>query len=244
MQPRVSGAVSDIKAAKVLALLGDSITTDHISPAGNISKKSPAASFLGGKNVKPEDFNSYGARRGNHDVMMRGTFANIRIKNEMLGGKEGGNTLYKGDELSIYDAAMKYKADGTSLVVVAGKEYGTGSSRDWAAKGTLLLGVKAVIAESFERIHRSNLVGMGVLPLLFKDGQTRQSLGLKGDEVIDIDGISSGIKPKMDVKATFTKLDGSKVTATLLCRIDTVDEVGYYQNGGILQKVMRDLMVA
>ena len=244
MMPKASGKLSDIKGAKMLALLGDSITTDHISPAGNISKKSPAAAFLNGKNVKPEDFNSYGARRGNHDVMMRGTFANIRIKNEMLGGKEGGNTLFNGEEMSIYDAAIKYKAAGTPLVVVAGKEYGTGSSRDWAAKGTLLLGVKTVIAESFERIHRSNLVGMGVLPLVFKEGQTRQSLGLTGDETIDLEGISSGIKPHMDVKATFTKPDGKKITATLLCRIDTVDEVGYYQNGGILQKVMRDLMVA
>ena len=244
MQSKASGKLSDIKGAKMLALLGDSITTDHISPAGNISKKSPAAAFLGGKDVKPEDFNSYGARRGNHDVMMRGTFANIRIKNEMLGGKEGGNTLFNGEEMSIYDAAIKYKAAGTPLVVVAGKEYGTGSSRDWAAKGTLLLGVKAVIAESFERIHRSNLVGMGVLPLVFKDGQTRQSLGLTGNETIDLEGISGGIKPHMDVKATFAKPDGTKITATLLCRIDTVDEVGYYQNGGILQKVMRDLMVA
>ena len=244
MMPKASGKLSDIKGAKLLALLGDSITTDHISPAGNISKKSPAASFLNGKNVKPEDFNSYGARRGNHDVMMRGTFANIRIKNEMLGGVEGGLTLYKGEQMSIYDAAIKYKAEGTPLVVVAGKEYGTGSSRDWAAKGTLLLGVKAVIAESFERIHRSNLVGMGVLPLVFKNGETRQSLGLTGDEVVDLEGISGGIKPRMDVKATFTKPDGTKITTTLLCRIDTVDEVGYYQNGGILQKVMRDLMVA
>ena len=176
--------------------------------------------------------------------MMRGTFANIRIKNEMLGGVEGGLTLYKGEQMSIYDAAIKYKAEGTPLVVVAGKEYGTGSSRDWAAKGTLLLGVKAVIAESFERIHRSNLVGMGVLPLVFKNGETRQSLGLTGDEVVDLEGISGGIKPRMDVKATFTKPDGTKITTTLLCRIDTVDEVGYYQNGGILQKVMRDLMVA
>ena len=244
MQQKASGATSDIRNARIMALLGDSITTDHISPAGNISKKSPAASFLSTNSVKPEDFNSYGARRGNHDVMMRGTFANIRIKNEMLGGVEGGLTLYKGEQMSIYDAAMKYKSEGTPLVVVAGKEYGTGSSRDWAAKGTLLLGVKAVIAESFERIHRSNLVGMGVLPLVFKDGQNRQTLGLKGDETIDLEGISGGIKPRMDVKATITRADGTKEIVTLLCRIDTIDEVGYYQNGGILQKVMRDLMVA
>ncbi len=180
--------------------------------------------------------------RGSHDVMMRGTFANTRIKNEMLGGKEGGFTLYKGEEMAIYDAAMKYKAEGTSLVIFAGKEYGTGSSRDWAAKGTFLLGVKAVIAESFERIHRSNLVGMGILPLVFTNGETRQSLGLKGDEQVDIDGVSSGLAPRKELQATITRADGSVVKTTFLCRIDTADELEYYRHGGILQYVMRQIM--
>ena len=191
------GTIADIHGARVLGLFGDSITTDHISPAGNIKKDSPAGRFLQARGVQPADFNSYGSRRGNDDVMVRGTFANIRIKNLMFGGEEGGNTLYfdhagTGEKLAIYDAAMKYKADGVPLVVFAGKEYGTGSSRDWAAKGTNLLGVKAVIAESFERIHRSNLVGMGVLPLQFMDGENAQTLGLTGSEIIDIVGLDDG----------------------------------------------------
>jgi aconitate hydratase len=243
MQPKVAeGTLKDVKQARVLAILGDSITTDHISPAGNISKTSPAAKYLTDHKVVAADFNSYGARRGSHDVMMRGTFANTRIKNEMLGGKEGGFTLYNGQEMSIYDAAMKYKADGTPLVIFAGKEYGTGSSRDWAAKGTFLLGVKAVIAESFERIHRSNLVGMGVLPLMFTGGQTRQTLGLKGDETIDITGIASAMSPQKELTATITKADGYQQHIQLLCRIDTADELEYYRHGGILQYVMRQIM--
>lgn len=239
-------AVKDIAGARILAILGDSITTDHISPAGNISKTSPAAKYLSSNGVEARDFNSYGARRGSHDVMMRGTFANVRIKNEMLDGVEGGFTKHipSGEQLSIYDAAMKYKAEKTPLVIFAGKEYGTGSSRDWAAKGTFLLGVKAVIAESFERIHRSNLVGMGVLPLLFTGGQTRQSLKLKGDETISISGIGDALSPRKELKATITRADGSSETITLLCRIDTADELEYYRNGGILQYVMRQIVTA
>lgn len=240
-----AGDVSDIKGARVLALLGDSITTDHISPAGSIAKQSPAADYLRVHKVPENDFNSYGSRRGNHEVMMRGTFANIRLRNEMAPGTEGGWTTYipTGEVTSIFDASMKYQDAGTPLVVVGGKEYGTGSSRDWAAKGTRLLGVKAVITESFERIHRSNLVGMGVLPLNFKAGMTRQSLKLDGSEVFDIEGIGgSQLKPKMDVKCTITRKDGSKETITLLCRLDTLDEVDYYQNGGILHNVLRNMM--
>ena len=240
----VAGSVSDIKGARLLALLGDSITTDHISPAGSIAKDTPAAKYLLENGVKREDFNSYGARRGNHEVMMRGTFANIRLRNELAPGTEGGWTKYMpdGEQMSIYDAAMKYKSKGVPLVVVAGKEYGTGSSRDWAAKGTVLLGVKAVITESFERIHRSNLVGMGVLPLVFKDGVTRQSLGLDGSEMFDITGLSGGLKPKMDVSCTVRRADGSTEQITLLCRLDTEDEVDYYVNGGILHYTIRNLM--
>lgn len=193
--------------------------------------------------VAPADFNSYGARRGHHEVMMRGTFANIRIKNELVPGTEGGVTKYAptGEVMPIYDAAMKYKADGTPLVVIAGKEYGTGSSRDWAAKGTNLLGVKAVVAESFERIHRSNLVGMGVLPLQFKGGQTRADLKITGSETFDITGVAEGISPRMDVTLTITRADGSKDSYTLLCRIDTLDEVEYFKNGGILPYVLRGI---
>jgi len=237
-------ATHDVIGARVLALFGDSITTDHISPAGNIAKNSPAAKYLAENGVAPADYNSYGARRGGHDVMMRGTFANIRIKNEMLGGEEGGNTLYNGEKVSIYDAAMKYKAEGTPLVVFAGKEYGTGSSRDWAAKGTKLLGIEAVISESFERIHRSNLVGMGILPLTFVDGTTRNSLGLKGDETISITGLKDGIKPRMTVTLEITRKDGKKQTAPLLCRIDTLDELAYYKNGGILHYTIKNLLKA
>ncbi len=237
--------VSDIKGARVLALLGDSITTDHISPAGNIKKSSPAGEYLMEHQVLQKDFNSYGARRGNDDVMVRGTFANIRIKNEMLGGAEGGNTKHYpgGQEMPIYDAAMKYKAENVPLVVIAGQEYGTGSSRDWAAKGTMLLGVKAVVAESFERIHRSNLVGMGVLPLLFKEGVTRKSLKLQGDETIDIVGLDK-LSPRMDITMVITRADGSKTEVELLCRVDTADEVEYYKNGGILQYVLRGMAKA
>ncbi|MDE1152919.1 MAG: aconitate hydratase AcnA [Micavibrio sp.] len=239
-------AVKDIKGAYALAVFGDSITTDHISPAGSIKKDSPAGTYLVSYQVRPVDFNSYGARRGNHEIMMRGTFANIRIKNEMLGGKEGGMTRYipTGEEMPIYDAAMKYVAAQTPLIIVAGKEYGTGSSRDWAAKGTKLLGVKAVIAESFERIHRSNLVGMGVLPLQFKDGMTRASLGLRGDEKFDVGGIEAGLKPRMDVAVTITHADGRKQDIKVLCRIDTLDEIEYFKNGGILQYVLRGMAKA
>jgi aconitate hydratase len=232
-----------IRGAKCLALFGDSITTDHISPAGNIKKESPAGKFLIEHGVEPKDFNSYGARRGNHEVMMRGTFANIRIKNEMLGNVEGGYTHYlpTGEQMSIYNAAMKYIADGTPLIVVAGKEYGTGSSRDWAAKGTRLLGVKVVLAESFERIHRSNLVGMGVLPLVFKDGQSRKTLNLTGEESFDILGLENGIKPRQDVTVRITRIDGKVDEIKALCRIDTQNEVYYFNNGGILHYVLRSL---
>jgi aconitate hydratase len=240
MGPEAPGS-ADIKGARMLALLGDSITTDHISPAGAIAKESPAGDYLLSYQIQPKDFNSYGSRRGNHEVMMRGTFANIRLRNEMAPGTEGGWTTFQpsGERMTIYDAAMQYQAEGTPLVVVAGKEYGTGSSRDWAAKGTILLGVKAVIAESFERIHRSNLIGMGVVPLVFKDGATRKTLKLDGSEVWDIAGLGAGIKPRMDVKATVRRTDGSSEQVTLMCRIDTADEVDYYKNGGILHYVLR-----
>lgn len=237
-------ATSNITSARVLALLGDSVTTDHISPAGSIKADSPAGTYLHDHDVKIKDFNSYGSRRGNHEVMMRGTFANIRIRNEMVPGVEGGFTKYvpTEEQMSIYDAAMKYKADNTATVVIAGKEYGTGSSRDWAAKGPNLQGVKAVMAESFERIHRSNLIGMGILPLEFKDGMNRKSLEFTGEEVIDITGIDQGITPKMDVDVTITRKDGSKQSITLLCRIDTANEAAYYTNGGILQYVLRNML--
>ncbi|WP_440466553.1 aconitate hydratase AcnA [Pseudomonas sp. YH-1] len=236
--------VEDINGASILAVLGDSVTTDHISPAGNIKKDSPAGRYLSEHGVAYADFNSYGSRRGNHEVMMRGTFANIRIKNEMLGGEEGGNTLYvpTGDKLAIYDAAMRYQQDDTPLVIVAGKEYGTGSSRDWAAKGTNLLGVKAVIAESFERIHRSNLVGMGVLPLQFKDGQDRKALKLTGKEVLSISGLSGELKPHMNLKVSVKREDGSQDSFEVLCRIDTQNEVEYFKAGGILHYVLRSLI--
>ncbi len=232
--------VSDIIEAKPLAILGDSITTDHISPAGNIKADSPAGKWLMEHQVSKSDFNSYGARRGHHEVMMRGTFANIRIKNEMVPGIEGGMSSYNGEVMPIYDAAMRHKADGSALVVVAGKEYGTGSSRDWAAKGTNLLGVRAVIVESFERIHRSNLVGMGVLPLQFQNGDTRTSLGLTGDDSFTITGVAA-IKPRQEVDVLVTRKDGSNFTFTALCRIDTANEVEYFMNGGILHYVLRKL---
>ncbi len=235
--------VKDINGAYALAILADSVTTDHISPAGSIKKDSPAGKYLVGHAVTPADFNSYGARRGNHEIMMRGTFANIRIKNEMAPGTEGGVTTYipSGEVMPIYDASMKYQKDGVPLIVVAGKEYGTGSSRDWAAKGTTLLGVRAVIAESFERIHRSNLVGMGVLPLQFKDGMTRQTLKLDGTEKFDIAGIEKGLKPRQDITVTIHRANGKTEQITALCRIDTLDEIEYYKNGGILHYVLRSL---
>ncbi|HEX7872013.1 MAG TPA: aconitate hydratase AcnA [Sphingobium sp.] len=232
--------VTDIIDAKLMAIFGDSITTDHISPAGNIKASSPAGIYLQEHQVAAADFNSYGARRGHHEVMMRGTFANIRIKNQMLDGVEGGMTKYNGEVMPIYDAAMKYKADGTPLVVVAGKEYGTGSSRDWAAKGTNLLGVRVVITESFERIHRSNLVGMGVLPLQFHEGQGRESLGLTGDESFTITGVAD-LKPRQQVEVKATRADGSTFTFEALCRIDTLNELEYFLNGGILPYVLRKL---
>ncbi|MCF0014010.1 aconitate hydratase AcnA [Pseudomonas stutzeri] len=235
---------ADVDNARVLAVFGDSITTDHISPAGNIKASSPAGLYLQSLGVAPEDFNSYGSRRGNHEVMMRGTFANIRIKNEMLGGEEGGNTLYQpsGEKLSIYDAAMRYQAEGVPLVVIAGKEYGTGSSRDWAAKGTNLLGVKAVIAESFERIHRSNLIGMGVLALQFVGEQTRQSLGLNGTEKLSIRGLGADIKPRQLLTVDVERQDGSRDSFQVLSRIDTLNEVQYFKAGGILHYVLRQLI--
>ncbi len=232
--------VSDIVNARPLAILGDSITTDHISPAGSIKADSPAGKWLMEHQVSKADFNSYGARRGHHDVMMRGTFANIRIKNEMVPGIEGGMSRYGSEVMPIYDAAMRHKADGTPLVVIAGKEYGTGSSRDWAAKGTNLLGVRAVIVESFERIHRSNLVGMGVLPLQFLDGQSRETLGLTGDDQFTITGVAD-LKPRQTVTVNVTRADGSTFAFDTLCRIDTANEVEYYMNGGILHYVLRKL---
>ncbi len=237
--------IGNINDARILALLGDSVTTDHISPAGNIKASSPAGRYLQEKGVQAQDFNSYGSRRGNHEVMMRGTFANIRIRNEMLGGEEGGNTVHvpSGEKLAIYDAAMRYQQEGTPLVVIAGKEYGTGSSRDWAAKGTNLLGVKAVLAESFERIHRSNLVGMGVLPLQFKNGQDRKSLGLTGKETLSIGGLDNvEIKPLMHLPLTLTREDGKQEQFEVLCRIDTLNEVEYFRAGGILHYVLRQLI--
>ena len=238
MQPN---AVSDIRNARALAVLGDSVTTDHISPAGDISKSSPAAKYLMSLGVKPVDFNSYGARRGNHEVMMRGTFANIRLRNLLARGTEGGVTVHvpSGAHMSIYDAAMKYKEEGTSLVVLAGKEYGTGSSRDWAAKGTMLLGVKAVIAESFERIHRSNLIGMGVLPLQFKDGENTQSLGLTGQETFEVIGLNGGAAKVVTVVAT--PASGAPIKFEVRVRIDTPKEREYYRHGGILHYVLRQL---
>ena len=237
-------AMRNIFGARVLALVGDSVTTDHISPAGNIAKNSPAGRYLMSLGVQPVDFNSYGARRGNHEVMMRGTFANIRLKNLMLNGVEGGYTLYlpTGEQMSIYDAAMQYKADGTPLVILTGKEYGTGSSRDWAAKGTMLLGVKAVIAESFERIHRSNLVGMGVLPLQFLPGESAQTLGLNGQEIFDITGMDDAMQAGQLMHVRATRPDRAQVQFQALSRIDTPVEVEYYRHGGILQFVLRKML--
>ncbi|NKB78489.1 aconitate hydratase AcnA [Ochrobactrum daejeonense] len=239
-----AGTIGDVKGARILGLFGDKITTDHISPAGSIKAQSPAGKYLIDHGVGIADFNQYGTRRGNHEVMMRGTFANIRIRNHMLGenGREGGYTIHypSKEEMSIYDAAMEYKAESVPLVVFAGVEYGNGSSRDWAAKGTNLLGVKAVIAQSFERIHRSNLVGMGIVPFVFEEGTSWQTLGLKGDEVVSIEGLAD-VRPRQKVEASVTFADGSVKKVPLICRIDTLDELDYMKNGGILQTVLRDL---
>jgi aconitate hydratase len=238
------GTIAEITGAKALGIFGDSVTTDHISPAGAIKKSSPAGRYLIENGVPFEEFNSYGSRRGNDRIMVRGTFANVRIKNLMLGGKEGGNTLYQptGEELSIYDAAAKHIAAKTPLIVVAGQEYGTGSSRDWAAKGTNLLGVKVVVAQSFERIHRSNLVGMGVLPLQFKEGTTAQTLRLDGTETFDVIGLSPALKPQQDLTLRITRKDGMVEMVPVRCRIDTPIEIDYYQHGGILPYVLRQIV--
>jgi aconitate hydratase len=236
--------VKDLHALRVLAVLGDSVTTDHISPAGSIAKDSPAGSYLMGLGVKPGDFNSYGARRGNHEVMVRGTFGNIRLKNQMVPGVEGSWTRHMPDgaKMFIYDASVKYKAEGVGLVVIAGKEYGSGSSRDWAAKGTLLLGVRAVIAESFERIHRSNLVQMGVLPLQFMEGESADSHGLTGEESFDLTGVRAAVTSlSSDVDVTAIRPDGKKIQFKTKLRIDTPQEAEYYRHGGILPYVLRQL---
>ncbi len=239
-----AGTIEDVVGARVLGLFGDKITTDHISPAGSIKAASPAGKYLLDHKVEVADFNQYGTRRGNHEVMMRGTFANIRIRNHILGpnGKEGGYTMHfpSNEEMSIYDAAMRYKTEKVPLVVIAGVEYGNGSSRDWAAKGTVLLGVKAVIAQSFERIHRSNLVGMGVVPFTFEEGTTWQTLGLKGDETVSIKGLAN-VKPRQTLTAEITMGDGKVKKVPVLCRIDTLDEIDYVKNAGILQYVLRHL---
>ena len=235
--------VTPIAGARVLLKLGDSVTTDHISPAGSIAKDSPAAKYLMDHGVEPKDFNTYGSRRGNHEVMMRGTFANVRIRNQVAPGTEGGWTTHfpTGEVMPVYDAAMKYIEAGTPLIVLAGEQYGTGSSRDWAAKGTLLLGVRAVIAKSFERIHRSNLVGMGVLPLCFEDGEDAASLGLDGTETFAIPGLGEDLKPGQRLEVTATRGDGTPVRFHVVARVDTPVEVEYYKNGGILQTVLRNL---
>ncbi len=237
--------ISNIENAKVMAILGDMVTTDHISPAGSFKAETPAGQYLTERQVPVREFNSYGSRRGNHEVMMRGTFANIRIKNEMLDGVEGGFTVGPdGSEMPIYDAAMAYQEQGTPLVVFGGEQYGAGSSRDWAAKGTALLGVKAVIAESFERIHRSNLVGMGVIPFEFTGGDSRSSLGLKGDETVSISGLSGDIEPLSEVPCTITRANGETLEISLKCRIDTEVEIEYIENGGVLHYVLRNLAKA
>ena len=238
-----SQPIEDIVDARILGLFLNSITTDHISPAGSIKEESPAGEYLRDHQVRPKDFNQYGTRRGNHQVMIRGTFANIRIKNQMVPGVEGGYTIHypSRERMTIYDAAMRYKSEHVPLVVFAGKEYGTGSSRDWAAKGAVLLGVRAVIAQSFERIHRSNLVGMGVVPLVFEEGTSWQTLGLKGDEQVTIRGLHGDLKPHQRLYAEIVAADGGLKRVPLICRIDTVDELDYYKNGGILQYVLRHL---
>ena len=235
---------ADIIGARALAVLGDSITTDHISPSGAIKPDSPAGTWLTERQVARFDFNSYGARRGNHEVMVRGGFANIRLRNELVPGTEGGVTKHRpsGDVMTIFDAAERYRADGVPLVIVGGKEYGCGSSRDWAAKATALLGVRAVIAESFERIHRSNLIGLGVLPLQFVDGGNRGALRFDGSETIAVEGISAGLSSRATLTLKITRADGSAATLPLLCRLDTAGEVEYYRHGGILQYVLRKLL--
>jgi aconitate hydratase len=241
--PKSPPPLADLHGARVLAILGDSITTDHISPAGSIPVDSPAGKYLIANGVKPHEFNSYGARRGNHEVMVRGTFANIRLRNQLAPGTEGGWTLHLpgGEKMSIYDAAVKYREAGVPLVVIAGKEYGSGSSRDWAAKGTRLLGVRAVIAESYERIHRSNLVGMGVIPLEFQNGDTRESLGLTGHEIFDIEGIAS-LAPGKSITVGAKSEDGKTKQFSVIARADTPEEVSYYHHGGILQYVLRQML--
>jgi len=244
------GQVADVRGARALGIFGDSVTTDHISPAGAIRETSPAGQWLIAHGVASADFNSYGSRRGNHEVMLRGTFANVRIRNLMLppradgSREEGGVTLLQpsGEKLSIFEAAMRYVGEGTPTIVLAGEEYGTGSSRDWAAKGTQLLGVKAVVARSFERIHRSNLVGMGVLPCQFRDGDSVETLGIRGDETFDITGLEAGIRPQMDLKLSIRRADGSVRDVAVLLRIDTPIEVEYCESGGILPFVLRELI--
>jgi aconitate hydratase len=236
-------ALSDINGARCLVMVGDSVTTDHISPAGDIALASPAGRWLQERGVEKRDFNSYGSRRGHDQVMVRGTFANIRLKNLLVPGSEGNITVHfpSGEQVAIYDASARYMAAGTPLVVLAGKEYGSGSSRDWAAKGTLMLGVRAVLAESFERIHRSNLVGMGVMPLVFEAGQTADSLGLTGRETFDVSGLTGELKPRQKLKVRATREDGSVVEFSAIARLDTPVDVDYYRNGGILQTVLRNL---
>jgi aconitate hydratase len=241
--PREPIALQDIAGARVLALLGDSVTTDHISPAGSIGKDTPAGRYLIDLGIERKDFNSYGARRGNHEVMMRGTFANVRLRNQLAPGTEGGWTqhLPDGEQTSIYDASMRYQAEGVPLIVIAGKEYGTGSSRDWAAKGPALLGVRAAIAESFERIHRSNLIGMGVLPLQFLEGESPAQLSLTGRERFDVAGIAEGLTPGKRLNVRAVSDDGKETSFTVVTRIDTPVEVDYYRHGGILPYVLRSL---
>jgi aconitate hydratase len=241
---RTPGGITEIRGARPLVILGDSVTTDHISPAGSIKPSSPAGVYLQEKGVLVQDFNSYGSRRGNHEVMVRGTFANVRIRNLMVPGAEGGVTKHypSGAQMSIYEAACKYQESGTPLVILAGQEYGTGSSRDWAAKGTFLLGVRAVIAQSFERIHRSNLVGMGVLPCQFKEGMNAKTLNLDGSEIFDIQGIHEDLKPRQDASLIIGRSDGKTETIPLTVRIDTPIEVDYYKHGGILPCVLRQLL--
>jgi aconitate hydratase len=243
--PKVPPAIKSIGGARVLVSVGDSVTTDHISPAGNIKKESPAGEYLQSRGVKPADFNSYGSRRGDDRVMTRGTFANIRLRNLLVPGSEGNVTVHlpTNQQMSIFDASLKYKEAHTPLVVLAGKEYGTGSSRDWAAKGTYLLGVRCVIAESFERIHRSNLVGMGVLPLQYRPGESRETLDLDGTEIFEI-ALDDTLKPRQAVEVTARKSNGEEVHFVTTCRIDTPVEVEYYRHGGILHKVLRDLVKA
>jgi aconitate hydratase len=241
--PKTPPALADVHDARVLAVLGDSVTTDHISPAGSIPVDSPAGKYLVANGVKPHEFNSYGARRGNHEVMVRGTFANIRLRNQLAPGTEGGWTLFLpgGEKMSIYDAAVKYREAGVPLVVIAGKEYGSGSSRDWAAKGTRLLGARAVIAESYERIHRSNLIGMGVLPLEFQKGENRESLGLTGQEVFSTEGVEA-LAPGKTITVRAKSDDGKEKQFTATARVDTPEEVSYYRHGGILQYVLRQML--